>query len=120
MQISGGISFSGGVSVTPPPTEPKAPTIGTATPTSGTTATVAFTAPADNGGAAITSYTATSSPGGITGTLSQAGSGTITISGLTSGQNYTFTVTATNSVGTSASSAASNQITENVAPGVTK
>lgn len=93
---------------------PDAPTIGTATATGATTATVAFTQPANNGGSTITSYTATSSPGGITGTLNQAGSGTITVTGLTSGTNYTFTVTATNAVGTSAASAASNSITTDV------
>lgn len=90
---------------------PDAPTIGTATATGSTTATVAFTAPANNGGSTITLYTATSSPGGITGTLSQSGSGTITVSGLTGGTNYTFTVKATNAVGQSAASNASNQIT---------
>jgi hypothetical protein len=90
---------------------PGAPTIGTATATGGTTATVAYTAPANNGGSVITSYTATSSPSGITGTLSQAGSGTITVTGLTANTAYTFTVTATNAVGTSAASAASNSIT---------
>ena len=90
---------------------PGAPTIGTATQTGSTTATVAYTAPASDGGATITSYTATSSPSGITGTLSQAGSGTITVTGLTGNTAYTFTVTATNSAGTSAASAASNSIT---------
>jgi hypothetical protein len=90
---------------------PGAPTIGTATATGSSTATVAYTAPASNGGATITVYTATSSPSGITGTLSQAGSGTITVSGLAGGTAYTFTVTATNSAGTSAASAASNSIT---------
>jgi hypothetical protein len=35
-----------------------------------------------NGGVVITSYTATSNPGGITGTLSQSGSGSITVEGL--------------------------------------
>ena len=93
-----------------------APTIGTATATSTTIATVSFTAPVSNGGATITSYTATSSPGSITGTLSQAGSGTITVSGLTTGTAYTFTVTATNAVATSAASSASNSITTYQAP----
>ena len=90
---------------------PGAPTIGTATAASATSATVTYTAPASDGGATITSYTATSSPGGITGTLSTAGSGTITVSGLTTGTTYTFTVTATNVIGTSAASAASNSVT---------
>jgi hypothetical protein len=93
------------------PTVPGAPTIGVATQSAPTRATVTFTAPSSNGGATITTYTATSSPGNITGTLSQSGSGTITVNGLTSGTNYTFTVTATNSAGTSAASAASNSIT---------
>ena len=94
---------------------PDAPTIGTATSTGSTTATVAFTQPANNGGSTITSYTATSSPSGITGTLNQAGSGTITVTGLAASTSYTFTVTATNAVGTSAASSASNSITTDVA-----
>jgi hypothetical protein len=96
-------------------TVPGAPTIGTATATGAITATVSYTAPASNGGATITSYTATSSPGGITGSLATAGSGTITVSGLNPVTSYTFTVTATNSAGTSAASAASNSITTPVA-----
>ena len=89
---------------------PDAPTIGTAS-AGNTQATVSFTAPSSNGGSAITSYVATSSPGGITGTLSQAGSGDIIVSGLTNGTAYTFTVTATNAIGTSLASAASSSIT---------
>lgn len=86
---------------------PGAPTIGTAT-AGNTQATVAFTAPASIGGAAITGYTVTSNPGGFTGT----GAGSpITVTGLTNGVSYTFTVTATNSAGTGAASAASNSIT---------
>ena len=92
---------------------PDAPTIGVATATGSSTATVAFTQPASNGGATITSYTATSSPAGGTGTLNQAGSGTISVTGLAPSTSYTFTVTATNSVGTSSPSSASNSITTN-------
>ena len=93
---------------------PDAPTIGTASATgvSGQ-AQVSFTAPSNGGGSAITTYTATSSPEGITGTVSQAGSGSITVSGLTDGTAYTFTVTATNTAGTGVSSGASNSITPN-------
>jgi hypothetical protein len=96
---------------------PGAPTIGTATATGSSTATVAYTAPASNGGATITLYTATSSPGGFTGTLATAGSGTITVTGLAATTSYTFTVKATNSVGQSAASGASNSITTTAVTG---
>ena len=90
-------------------TIPDAPIIGTAT-LGNTEAIVPFTAPSSDGGSPITSYTATSSPGGITGTLSQSGSGSITVTGLTNATAYTFTVTATNAIGTSVASAASNSV----------
>jgi hypothetical protein len=92
-------------------TAPGAPTIGTATATGTTTATVAFTAPASDGGSTILSYTATSSPGSVTATITQAGSGTISITGLFASTSYTFTITALNSAGASLASAASNSIT---------
>ncbi len=91
-------------------TVPDAPTIGTAT-AGDSQASVPFTAPANNGGSVITSYTATSTPGSITGTLVQAGSGTINVTGLTNGTAYTFTVHATNAIGNSAESSASNSVT---------
>jgi len=109
MQISGGMNFNGGMSVIVP-VAPGAPTIGTATVVNLTTVNVTFTAPADNGGSPITSYTAVSSPGNITGTVNQAGSGTITVTGLTAGTTYTFVVYATNSAGNSANSSASNSV----------
>lgn len=89
-------------------TVPDAPTIGTATSAGATSASVTFTAPANDGGTAITGFTATSSPGGLTGT---SASSPITVSGLTTGTAYTFTVTATNAVGTGAASSASNSVT---------
>jgi len=91
------------------PNAPGAPTIGTATSLGATSVSVAFTAPTFLGlPAVITSYTVTSSPGGVTGT---GASSPITVSGLTEGTPYTFTVTATNASGTSPASAASNSVT---------
>ncbi len=89
------------------PTLPGAPTIGTAT-AAFQSATVAFTAPANAGYPTTLSYTATSSPGGLTGTGSAS---PITVTGLTNGTEYTFTVTATNDTGTGPASAASNAVT---------
>jgi len=86
---------------------PNAPTIGTATAGAGS-ASVTFTAPANVGGGAITSYTVISSPGAITGT---GASSPITVSGLTNGTAYTFTVVATNAYGSGPASAASNSVT---------
>ena len=83
-----------------------APTIGTAT-AGNVSATVTYTAPSYTGGLPILTYTATSSPGSFTGT----GASPITVSGLTNGTAYTFTVTATNAIGVSAASAASNSVT---------
>jgi hypothetical protein len=83
-----------------------APTIGTAT-AGALSASVAFTAPTYTG-SGITGYTATSSPGGITGTGS---SSPVTVSGLTAGTAYTFTVTATTAAGQGPASAASNSVT---------
>jgi chitodextrinase len=96
-------------------TAPGAPTIGTATATGTTTASLTFSAPAFNGGATIDSYTATSSPGGIVIVLTQSGSGTFTITGLTAATTYTFTVKAYNSAGASSASGSSNSVTTNAA-----
>ncbi|GHT36776.1 hypothetical protein FACS189435_0410 [Bacteroidia bacterium] len=101
--VTGGVVSINGATVT----APDAPTIGTATAGNGQ-AIVTFDAPASNGGATITSYTVTSNPGGITATDAAS---PITVSGLTNGTAYTFTVTATNSVGKSLPSAASGPVT---------
>lgn len=87
---------------------PTAPTIGSATSPTSTTASVTFTAPSFSK-LPITNYTVTSSPGGITGTGS---SSPVTVSGLTAGTAYTFTVNGTTNYGISSdSSAASNSVT---------
>jgi alpha-tubulin suppressor-like RCC1 family protein len=74
-------------------------------------AVVSFTQPESNGGAIITSYTVTASPGGAT---ASGASTSITVTGLTNGTAYTFTVTATNSIGTSAASSPSSSVTPSV------
>src|SRR5659263_228824 len=86
---------------------PGAPTIGTAT-AGNAQATVTFTAPVSDGGSAITGYTVTSSPGGLTGTGTAS---PIIVTGLTNETAYIFTVTATNAIGTSVASSASNSVT---------
>ncbi|MFA7078665.1 MAG: fibronectin type III domain-containing protein [Syntrophomonas sp.] len=89
------------------PTVPDAPTNVSAVAGNGQTA-ITFTAPANNGAATITGYTVTSNPGSITAT----GTGSpITVTRLPNGTTYTFTVRATNSVGDSTASAASNSVT---------
>jgi probable HAF family extracellular repeat protein len=71
-------------------------------------ATVEFAAPDSDGGSAVLYYTATASPGG----RSAGGTGSpITVYGLANGTDYTFTVTATNSIGTGAPSAPSPGVT---------
>ncbi len=81
--------------------------------TPGTVAIVSFSAPVKDGGRAIAGYTVTAFPGGATtsGTASP-----ITVNGLSNGTDYTFTVTAYNTVlghagGTSEPSAPSNLLT---------
>ena len=96
-----------------PPTAPAAPTGVTAT-AGDKSAMVTWSAPA-NGGSPITSYTVTpyigataQTPTVITGSPPATSAA---ITGLTDGTAYTFTVTATNGVGTGPSSAPSSPVT---------
>jgi alpha-tubulin suppressor-like RCC1 family protein len=74
--------------------------------------TVSFDAPALDGGAAVTSYTVVASPGGTTATSPAS---PVFVGGLTNGTSYTFTVTATNAVGTGPpSSPSAAAVPENV------
>jgi glucuronoarabinoxylan endo-1,4-beta-xylanase len=86
---------------------PSAPT-GVSAVAGDNAAVVTFGSPLSNGGSGITLYTITASPGNVVATTTMATS-TI-ISGLTNGVSYTFTVTATNNVGISASSPSSNSV----------
>ena len=80
-------------------TTPDSPTINTVSVISSTSVSVDFNTPSGSG--TITSYKVTSSPGGLNGTGT---SSPIIVSGLTSNTSYTFTVTATNSGGSSSPS----------------
>jgi hypothetical protein len=88
-------------------TAPGAPTSVTAAG-GDTQSIVSFVAPSNDGGDAITGYRVTSTPGSITAT---GASSPITVTGLTNGTSYTFTVAATNSVGYGSESSASNSVT---------
>jgi VCBS repeat-containing protein len=81
---------------------PEAPANVTATAGNGQ-ATVTFDAPADDGGSPVTGYIVTSNPEGKT---AQGSASPITITGLTNGTSYTFTVKAVNGAGTGLESAA--------------
>ena len=71
---------------------------------------VSWTIPIDDGGSPITGYTVTSSPGGREASVGAAET-SATVSGLTNGVTYTFTVVATNAVGDSSPSEPSNPVT---------
>ena len=90
-----------------PINSPGAPT-GLLATASNSSANVSWAAPNDEG-SPIISYTVTASPGGAT--ISVPGNLTTgSITGLANGVDYTFTVTATNSVGTGPASTASNPV----------
>ncbi|WP_245931507.1 DUF1929 domain-containing protein [Actinokineospora auranticolor] len=102
------------VRILPSITAPSAPSAVAAVAGNGS-ATVSWSAPGD-GGNAITGYTVTpyigeaaQTPVAVTGTSAQ-------VTGLANGTTYTFRVTATNAIGTSAPSLASNPVTPTATP----
>jgi autotransporter-associated beta strand protein len=105
--LNGGVSNNGGTATS----IPDAPTVGSAT-RGDTQAAVGFTPGAAN--CFPVSYQVSASPGGA----QASGSGSpVTVGGLSNGTSYTFTVTATNPIGTSTASAASNAVTPAGIPG---
>ena len=95
------------------PTAPGAPTGVSASAGNGS-ASVTWTAPSD-GGSPITSYTVTPYVAGVpqqaTTVTGNPPATSATVTGLTNGTSYTFTVSATNAVGTGQASAPSNAVT---------
>ena len=96
-----------------PATIPSVPVNVTATSTESQGAIVSWDVPPSDGGSSILNYTVTSTPGSIAATTTQT---TLSLSGLTNGVTYTFTVWGTNSVGTGPVSAASNSVTPAALP----
>ena len=100
---AGNSAASGAVLVTPAViTVPDAPIIGLAVAGDGS-ASIAFSPPANNGGAAITQYNVTCSPGGFAGS---GNASPVTVNGLANAVTYSCVVTASNSAGPGAPSAA--------------
>jgi hypothetical protein len=95
-----------------------APTIGVATATSNTTASVAWSAPISDGGSPIISYTIVPSSGATT-TISSTGAPSYVqgVSGLSQSTNYQFQVYATNALGNGPLSGYSNLISTYGVPG---
>jgi YVTN family beta-propeller protein len=110
-------------SVTPSNAVPGAPTIGSAV--GGTTsATVTWTAPTNVGGSPLIGYTVTADDTTASVMTSDAcpsstssTSTSCSMTGLTAGDVYTFSVAATNSAGTGSFSNASNQVTPSAPSG---
>ena len=77
---------------------------------------VSWNAPTNNGGSVIISYTVTSRPDGLIATTINGTTTTATVTGLTNGVSYTFTVIATNINGNSLPSTPSSIIIPSTIP----
>jgi hypothetical protein len=101
------------ITITSTPEDPGAPTGVKAVP-GDRQAVVSFAPPATDGGNPINTYTVTAHPGPAT---ASGPASPLTVSGLTDGVAYTFTVTAINAIGTGPPSALSNAVTPGGVPG---
>jgi hypothetical protein len=107
--FSGGASSSSVVALT---TTPGAPTAATATAGAGS-ASLGWSAPADDGGSTITSYVITPYIGATAQTTVtvSGGSTSVVVAGLSPGISYTFTIKAVNADGAGPPSPASTAVT---------
>jgi len=114
-----GVAVSPQATVTPP-TVPGAPVIGAAS-FGNASATVRWTAPADNGGSAITGYLVrvVDSAGTQVGALRAAAAtaASLVVTGLANGSAYRFQVAAVNAAGTGPDSALSAAVIPATVPG---
>ena len=92
--------------------KPDAPGVESVTP-GDMSATVAFSAPENDGGSAISGYKVTSDPSSVTAVCA---SSPCTVTGLINGTSYVFTIVASNIVGDSEPSVASDSITPAAVP----
>jgi len=92
---------------------PFPPPVPTAVPSGGASATVRWRPPVSDGGSPIKGYTVTPRAGGVAlaPQLFGAGATFATVTGLTIGQSYTFSVAAVNAKGTGPPSTSSNAVT---------
>ena len=93
------------------PTLPGAPSITSAVANSNNSVLITYSPTPSDGGSPITGYTITASPGGMQSTFIATDSKSHTFTGLSALITYTFTISATNIVGSSLASAPSKQIT---------